>query len=135
MTSTLFDDYYKLKDAYENSVGAQRFDVLKQKNNKKKNVTEQDIRKKLMKLKPKCINCQREGGTIFSSAFDEKELSRVLTAKCGVATNPCSLNIKILAGSHELVQDILKHDEGELEMIKQRIIDEKNKLLFGYMKS
>lgn len=133
MTSTLFDEYYKLKDAYENSIKAQRFDVLKQK--KKKNVTEQDIRKKLMKLKPKCVNCQREGGTIFSSAFDEKELSRVLTAKCGAPTNPCTLNIKIVAGSYEDVQDILKHDEQELEQIKQRIIDDKNKLLFGYMKS
>ncbi len=133
MASTLFDEYYKLKDAYENSIKAQRFDILKQK--KKKNVTEQDIRKKLMKLKPKCINCQKEGGSLFSSAFDEKELSRVLSAKCGAVTNPCSLNIKIVAGSHELVQDILKHDEQELENIKQQIIDDKNKLLFGYMKS
>jgi len=133
MTSILFDEYYKLKDAYENSIKAQRFDVLKQK--KKKNVTEQDIRKKLMKLKPKCVNCQREGGTLFSGSFDEKELSRVLTAKCGVVTNPCSLNIKIVAGSHEGVQDILKHDEQEMEHIKEQIIDEKNKLLFGYMKS
>lgn len=135
MTSTLFDEYYKLKDAYETGIKAQRFDILKQKNKKKKNVTEQDIRKKLMKLKPKCVSCQREGGTIFSNAFDEKELSRVLSAKCGAPTNPCSLNIKIVAGSHELVQDILKHDEQELEHIKQRIIDDKNKLLFGYMKS
>lgn len=134
-TSTLFDEYYKLKDAYETGIKAQRFDILKQKKNKKKNVTEQDIRKKLMKLKPKCVNCQREGGTIFSNAFDEKELSRVLSAKCGAVTNPCSLNIKIVAGSHEDVQDILKHDEQELEQIKQRIIDDKNKLLFGYMKS
>ena len=133
MTSTLFDEYYKLKDAYENSIKVQRFDVLKQK--KKKNITEQDIRKKLMKLKPKCVNCQREGGSIFSSSFDEKELSRVLSAKCGVVTNPCTLNIKIVAGSYEDVQDILKHDEQELEDIKQRIIDDKNKLLFGYSSS
>jgi hypothetical protein len=137
MASTLFDEYYKLKDAYENSIKAQRFDILKQKKKKNKtnNVNEQDIRKKLMKLKPKCINCQKEGGCLFSSAFDEKELSRVLSAKCGAVTNPCSLNIKIVAGSHELVQDILKHDEQELENIKQQIIDDKNKLLFGYMKS
>ena len=131
--SILFDKYYKLKDAYENSINAQRFDILKQKNEKK--VTEQDIRKKLMRLKPKCINCHKEGGTIFSNAFDEKELSRVLSAKCGVVTNPCTLNIRIVAGSYEGVQDILKHDEQEIEHIKQRIIDDKNKLLFGYMKS
>ena len=36
-TSILFDEYYKLKDAYENSIKAQRFDILKQK--KKKNKT------------------------------------------------------------------------------------------------
>ena len=41
MTSILFDEYYKLKDVYENNIKAQRFDILKQ-----KNVTEQDIRKK-----------------------------------------------------------------------------------------
>ena len=62
MTSILFDEYYKLKDAYENSINAQRVDVLKQK--KKKNVTEQGLIKKLMKLKQKCVNCQSEGGSI-----------------------------------------------------------------------
>ena len=134
MSSNLvFDEFYKLKEAYETAVKTQRLEILKQ--TRKKGVTDNDIRKKLINLKTKCINCQRVGGSIFSSVFDEKELTRVLTAKCGVVTNPCSLNIQIHTGSHELLQDILKHDEDELEKIKQVIIDEKNKLLFGYMKS
>lgn len=132
-TNLVFDEFYKLKEAYETAVKNQRLEILKQ--TRKKGVTDNDIRKKLINLKTKCINCQRIGGSIFSSVFDEKELTRVLTAKCGVPTNPCSLNIQIHAGSHELLQDILKHDENELEKIKQVIIDEKNKLLFGYMKS
>ena len=81
------------------------------------------------------MNCKREGGSIFSSAFDEKALSRVLSAKCGVVSNPCNLNIEIQAGSYEGIQDILSHDEKELESVKQRIIEGKNKLLFGYSKT
>lgn len=125
----MFDEYYKLKEAYETSVRNQKLDVLKKKAGKK------DIRKRLLSLKPKCVNCKREGGSIFSSAFDEKALSRVLSAKCGVLSNPCDLNIEIQAGSYEIIQDILSHDENELESVKQRIIEGKNKLLFGYTKT
>ncbi len=125
----MFDEYYKLKDAYETSVRNQKLDVLKKKAGKK------DIRKRLLSLKPKCVNCKREGGSIFSSAFDEKALSRVLSAKCGVVSNPCDLNIEIQAGSYEVIQDILSHDEKELESVKHRIIEGKNKLLFGYAKT
>ena len=125
----MFDEYYKLKEAYETSVRNQKLDILKKKVGKK------DIRKRLLSLKPKCVNCKREGGSIFSSAFDEKALSRVLSAKCGVVSNPCNLNIEIQAGSYEGIQDILSHDEKELESVKQRIIEGKNKLLFGYSKT
>jgi len=127
--TTMFDEYYKLKEAYETSVRNQKLDILKKKAGKK------DIRKRLLSLKPKCVNCKREGGSIFSSAFDENALSRVLSAKCGVVSNPCDLNIEILAGSYEVIQDILSHDENELELVKQRIIEGKNKLLFGYTKT
>lgn len=125
----MFDEYYKLKEAYETSVRNQKLDILKKKGGKK------DIRKRLLSLKPKCVNCKREGGSIFSSAFDEKALSRVLSAKCGVVSNPCDLNIEIQAGSYEIIQDILSHDEKELELVKQQIIEGKNKLLFGYSKT
>jgi len=127
--TTMFDEYYKLKEAYETSVRNQKLDVLKKKGGK------QDIRKRILRLKPKCVNCKREGGSIFSSAFDEKALSRVLSAKCGVISNPCDLNIEIQAGSYEVIHDILSHDEKELELVKQRIIEGKNKLLFGYAKT
>jgi hypothetical protein len=127
--TTMFDEYYKLKEAYETSVRNQKLDILKKKGGKK------DIQKRLLSLKPKCVNCKREGGSIFSSAFDEKALSRVLSAKCGVVSNPCDLNIEIQAGSYEIIQDILSHDEKELESVKQLIIEGKNKLLFGYSKT
>jgi len=123
--ATMFDEYYKLKEAYETSLRNQRLELLKK---KKKG-------KRLKKLKTKCVKCSREGGTLFSSAFSEKVLSRVLTARCGVVTNPCDLNIEIQTGSHELIQDILKYDEKELESVKQQIIINKNNLLFGYMKT
>jgi len=127
--TTLFDEYYKMKEAYETSVRNQKLDILKKKSKKK------DMRKRLHNLKPKCVNCKREGGSIFSAVFDEKVLSRILTAKCGVVSNPCDLNIEILTGSYEIIQDILSHDEKELELVKQRIIEGKNKLLFGYTKT
>ena len=91
--------------------------------------------KEISKLKPKCINCNRAGGTIFSNKFYSNDNGdyRELKAICGVISNPCNLNINIQIGKYELLTDILNEIENEIKQYKNEIIDEKNKLLFGFI--
>ena len=93
------------------------------------------------KLKPKCINCKRPGGTIFSTNFYPEKYEenkyegefRQLKAICGIITDPCNLNITLNVGSIVSIPSILKTLEKEIVELKNTIIDDKNKLLFGYI--
>lgn len=126
------NEYFKLKQKYEAQITANKKKIIN-------NVTlsNREKRTEYLKLKPKCINCKRPGGTIFKISFipeDEKtESYREYNATCGIISNPCNLKIKIRWGKTELITDIIKNMENELKGIKNTIIDDKNKLLFGYL--
>jgi hypothetical protein len=92
-------------------------------------------RSEYKKLKPKCINCKRPVGTIFSNLYNPEESGRKLMAVCGDRTDPCPLNIIINLGETTTYlndNDIL---EKEIIQLKNRIIKEKNDLIFGYISS
>ena len=58
------NEFYKLKNKYE-------IELFKKKKTILNNVTLSSKEKKIefKKLKPKCINCKRPGGTLFSVKF------------------------------------------------------------------
>ena len=56
-----FNEYYKLKNKYEND-----YNKDKQKLIKNKTMSWKEKRNEFKQLKPKCINCKRPVGTIFS---------------------------------------------------------------------
>jgi hypothetical protein len=85
------------------------------------------------KFKPKCINCKRPVGTLFSRSYNEKEFSRVLKTVCGDIKDPCSLNITLNIGYYETIQNIIKTDEKDIENLKISVIKDKNNLLFDYI--
>lgn len=126
------NEYFKLKQKYESQISANKKKII---NNP--TLSNREKRSEYLKLKPKCINCKRPGGTIFKINFtpsDEKtESYREYNATCGIISNPCNLKIKIRWGKTELITDIIKNMEKELKEIKNVIIDDKNKLLFGYL--
>ena len=125
------NEYFKLKQKYELQITANKKKIINS------ILSNREKRSEYMKLKPKCINCKRPGGTIFKTIFipeDEKtESYREYNASCGIISNPCNLKIKIRCGKTELITDILKNVENEIKEIKNTIIDDKNKLLFGYL--
>jgi hypothetical protein len=131
---TSLNEYFKLKSKYES-------DIMKNKKNIINNVNLSNREKKneYMKLKPKCINCKRPGGTIFKIFFnketDTQEAYRTFKATCGVIVDPCILNIQIDIGKTQLIPDILNNFEEEIKLNKNIIIDDKNKLLFGFITS
>ena len=97
------NNYYKLKAMYENSFDKEKTNII---NNNSLSWKEKKIEFK--NYKPKCINCKRPVGTIFSRTYDEKEFSRVLKAVCGDIQDPCSLNITLNIGYYDFIQNIIK---------------------------
>jgi len=125
-----FNEYYKLKSKYEND-----YDKDKQKIIKAKAMSWKEKREAFKKLKPKCINCKRPVGTIFSikKSQDPKNDFRELKALCGSLTEPCNMIITINAGVTDNINDSIKELEDDIQNYKNEIIEYKNKLLFGYV--
>ena len=126
------NEYFKLKNSYETQYMAFKRKIIN--NNTLNN---KDKKKEFLKLKPKCINCKRPGGTRFQTIYFEEtdtvESYKQYTAICGIISNPCSLNIKIHIGKTEQINEILISIENEIKEYKRIIINNKNKLLFGYL--
>ena len=128
------NEYFKLKQKYESGILANKKKIM---NNK--DLSNREKRREFLKLKPKCINCKRPGGTIFKILFkeddDNTDSYREYNASCGIIANPCDLKIKIQCGTTELFTDILQKMENDIKNIKNEIIDDKNKLLFGFIET
>jgi len=123
------NEYFKLKNNYQNEI----------QNSVKRIIYDKDLNKRekraeFKSLKPKCINCKRPVGTLFSSKFDKEKDYRVLSAVCGDMVNPCDLRIFINAGKGvESYLDIISDVEQNLQEEKNQLIQDKNNLLFGYI--
>lgn len=126
------NEYFKYKQKYESEIAANKRKII---NNP--TLSNREKRSEYIKLKPKCINCKRPGGTIFKINFFSEDHSnesyREYNATCGIIADPCGLKIKIQYGKTDLLSDILKNIEDEIKDIKNTIIEDKNKLLFGYI--
>ena len=124
------NNFYKEKSKYESLLEKDKKMIIK--NN---DLSWKEKRLEYKKLKPKCVNCKRPVGSIFTITNDENKLnnSRILRAICGDRVNPCNFNININPGSYNNILTELKKEEDELKRFKFKIIDEKNKLLFGYI--
>jgi len=117
--SKAIQHYYKLKGTYD-----------KKYNNTKKKLAASGlsfskIRKKLKNLRIGCVNCKRDGGTIFTTN------GRLLTAKCGHVPDPCALDIQIQKGKWMLLPVAAKNTKISINSLKADIIDLKLDLLFG----
>lgn len=113
--------YYKLKKKYD----IQHKSYIK-KLIDTKNSTE--INKKLLsKHKIKCVNCGKDGGTIF------KETNQILKAICGNTTNPCNLNIEIIKFKTIYLDKELENISKKMENNKEMIILTKLDFLFKFI--
>jgi hypothetical protein len=126
------NEYFKLKLNYETLLLVNKKQIM---NNQ--TLSNREKRREFLKLKPKCINCKRPGGTIFKTTFfaetDDEEAYRQHSATCGIIADPCNLNIKIQVGKVEMLPELLNSMQNDIKNEKDKIIDNKNKLLFGYL--
>ena len=76
--------------------------------------------------KNKCVNCKKEGKTIF----DNK--NGILTAVCGAKDVKCKLNIKIDRGKILDIKTLESKLDLDIKRIKEDIMKAKLDILFGY---
>ena len=121
------NNYFKLKSEYENNIKKEKLKI-----SKISELSWKEKRLEFLKLKPKCINCKRPVGTLFSNFFDKKTYERQYIAICGDRKNPCPLDIKINLGFISNIIDSIHDNEVNMNKHKRNIIIDKNDLLFGY---
>ena len=128
--------FYKLKGQYEYFIGLEKKSIIKS-----KVLSWREKRRMFKRYKPKCINCKRAVGTVFSvgkqstkSSEDDNDQNdaRILRAYCGDRLNPCPLNIEISSNLFNTKQ-YLNEEETNLNDDKTEVIKYKNDLLFGYL--
>jgi len=128
------NEYFKLKSQFESEMDA----------NKKKIINNQELSKRekraqYLKLAPKCVNCKRPSkkGTMFSTVYvpdtDTTSSYRKVTASCGVLVDPKNLDVEIHIGTVEPLDELMHYMRTEIKTYKNKIIDDKNKLLFGLL--
>lgn len=119
--------YFKLKRSYEQKVLREKKKLLQ--------ITDEGIRdhkkikgfkKKLQSYKPKCVVCNRPGGTIFSNK------DGYYRAVCG-SNNPCKMDVKIFRGYFEDKGMIVKIYKDEIDRHKESIIKQKLDTLLNYI--
>lgn len=132
------NSYYKLKSEYEEIIKKEKKKIMNMENS-----SWREKRREYQKYRPKCINCKRAVGSIFKTVKElqrENESSRGLYSKkliamCGDRVDPCDLDIEIQMGDIIRIDDFLNEDEEDLKKLKNKIILNKNDLLFGYISS
>jgi hypothetical protein len=126
------NEYFKLKEQFEKVNTANKRQIM---NNN--TLSKKEKRIEYLKLQPKCVNCKRPSrlGTIFSikynSADDKTDEHRIYKVSCGNLANPCNLDIQINLGIYKLLEEEIRQLKKEINDYKYKIIDDKNKLLFG----
>ena len=114
-------EYYALKKIYEERKKDVIKNIMEGKGYKKEKI------KKVRNAVFKCINCGKDGGTVFTKEDNH------LKATCGNAQNPCNLDIEILASLTLSDEEILQTQK-EMDTAKQKIVEIKMNTLFGYTK-
>lgn len=117
---TAFNDFFKLKHLYEEKINKAKNIIIKN-----RNLNTQEKREKFKSLKKKCINCGKEGGTIF------KIYDNILEAKCNAST-PCNLHIKLQRAKTKLLNNYDEELYNEIMEKKSKIIVNKLNYLYGY---
>jgi hypothetical protein len=118
--------YFKLKAAYETNIKKDKTQI-----SKLPGLSWREKRNEYAKIKPKCINCKRPVGCIFSTKITNGERQHI--ALCGDRKTPCPLDIKINLGATFNITDDIRQDEEKIKGYNNEIIRDKNDLLFGYI--
>lgn len=122
--------FYNLKGKYERDFQDRYIkDIIKN-----EGLSKREKRVVYSKLpKPKCVNCKRNVGTIFTIKYDATTDMKKYIAKCGDISDPCPLDINFEIGTIDTYVKLILEQETLINNYKSTIINAKNDLLFGYL--
>jgi hypothetical protein len=117
----LLNNYYLLKATYEKN----KSDIIKKyKNNPENGLTRNEDRT----VQVKCVNCNKNGGTIF------KKDKKIYTIECGSKNKKCSkIRIDMTNVSIRNLEESMNNAKKNVEKSKEDIIKQKMDTLFGYI--
>ena len=115
-------NYYKLKENNEKKINNKKMKIIKN-----SSLTNKEKQLKFKQYNNLCVNCKREGGTIFTNK------DGILKAVCGRKDDKCNLDIEINRGKYKISSDLLIDLTDKLNKLKTQIIKIKLDYLFGYI--
>lgn len=122
--------FYKFKSDYETNIQKKKSSILKS-----STLSSKDKRKKIQEMQIPCINCKRNGGTIF------KVENCSLSILCGNET-PCNISLTkektdnnnvVSRRKYRDIRNLIKNTTDEVKHTKQQIIRSKLNFLFNYV--
>ena len=114
-----FEEYYKLKENYDNKVSKITTKILETKD------TDKSTNLQRFEFQKKCINCKKQGGTIF------KQKGNMLIAYCN-AEPKCQLDIQLQRAYNVNIKDEIEKKNQEIIDLKRKTINTKLDYLFGF---
>jgi len=119
--------YYSMKDKYNTALEKRRQRLINDPVINWKSLSAQQKARRLALIKPACIVCKQEGGSIFT------ENDGKLKAICGNISQPCGFHIEVSRGKYISLETLMNESLEEVRATKDEIIRMKLDLLFQFI--
>jgi hypothetical protein len=119
--------YYSFKEKYNTALEKRRQRLMNDPIINWKSLSAQQKAKRLSLIKPACIVCKQEGGSLFT------ETDGKLKAICGNISQPCGFHIEVVRGKYISLETLMNESLEEVRATKDEIIRMKLDLLFRFI--
>ena len=119
--------YYSMKEKYNSALEKRRQRLINDPVINWKSLSAQQKAKRLAMIKPACIVCKQDGGSIFT------ENDGKLKAICGNISQPCGFHIEVSRGKYASLETLMTESLEEVRATKDEIIRMKLDLLFRFI--
>jgi hypothetical protein len=119
--------YYSMKEKYNTALEKRRQRLMNDPIINWKSLSAQQKAKRLAIIKPACIVCKQDGGSIFT------ETDGKLKAICGNISQPCGFHIEVSRGKYISLETLMNESLEEVRATKDEIIRMKLDLLFQFI--
>lgn len=119
--------YYSFKEKYNTALEKRRQRLINDPIINWKSLSAQQKAKRLAIIKPACIVCKQDGGSIFT------ETDGKLKAICGNISQPCGFHIEVSRGKYISLETLMNESLEEVRATKDEIIRMKLDLLFRFI--
>ena len=119
--------YYSMKEKYNSALEKRRQRLINDPVIDWKSLSAQQKAKRLAMIKPACIVCKQDGGSIFT------ENDGKLKAICGNISQPCGFHIEVTRGKYASLETLMTESLDEGRATKDESIRMKLDLLFRFI--